>query len=172
MMLACSHPARGGVALKSRGGTGNRQGDLLRLPRFANDRERIRLRQRKSGARVKTPIGKPLKALPGRTTRRAAAIPTTRGKTVWTGSGFRVSWGRACKTAGVEAVTLHDLRGTVATRLAVAGRSVPEIASITGHSLKQVAAILDAHYLSRDSNLGASAIQKLEAHEHGKTLPS
>ncbi len=34
---------------------------------------------------------------------------------------------------------------------------------LTGHSLKQVTAILDAHYLSRDSSLGASAVQKLEA---------
>ena len=50
--------------------------------------------------------------------------------------------------------------------------SVPEIASITGHSLKQVTAILDALYLSRDSSLGVSAIQKLEAHEKGTKSPN
>ena len=41
----------------------------------------------------------------------------------------------------------HDLRGTAVTRLALAGCTVPEIAAITGHSLKDVEAILDAHYL-------------------------
>ena len=40
--------------------------------------------------------------------------------------------------------------------------TVPEIASITGHSLKEVGSILDFHYLHRDPALGESAIQKLE----------
>ncbi|MGR3519725.1 MAG: hypothetical protein ACU0AX_08645 [Roseovarius sp.] len=66
----------------------------------------------------------------------------------------------------------NSLRGTAVTRLAVADCSVPEIASISGHSLKQVTAILDAHYLSRDSKLGISAIQKLEAHEKGTKSPN
>jgi len=37
-----------------------------------------------------------------------------------------------------------------------------EIATITGHSLRGVRAILDTHYLSRDPALGESAIRKLE----------
>ena len=45
-----------------------------------------------------------------------------------------------------------------------AGCTVPEIASITGYSLKDVEAILDAHYLSRDSALAETAIRKLEKH--------
>lgn len=88
-------------------------------------------------------------------------------KTAWTESGFRASWRKACKKAGVEGLTFHDLRGTAVTRLAIAGCTVPEIAAIGGHSLKQVTAILDAHYLSRDSQLGLSAIRKLEAHKNG-----
>jgi hypothetical protein len=39
---------------------------------------------------------------------------------------------------------------------------VPEIASITGHSLKDVEDILDKHYLSRDQALAENAIEKLE----------
>ncbi len=41
----------------------------------------------------------------------------------------------------------------------------------TGHSLKQVTAILDAHYLNRDSALGVSAIRMLEAYEMGTKIP-
>ena len=48
------------------------------------------------------------------------------------------------------------------TRLAVAGCTVPEIATITGHSLRDVAAILDSNYLDRDPEMAESAIRKLE----------
>jgi len=48
-------------------------------------------------------------------------------------------------------------------RLAVAGASVPQIAAVTGHSLKDVEAILDAHYLGRDIQLAEAAVLKLEA---------
>ena len=40
---------------------------------------------------------------------------------------------------------------------------VPQIATFTGHSLKDVEAILDAHYLGRDIQLAEAAVLKLEA---------
>ena len=43
------------------------------------------------------------------------------------------------------------------TRLAVAGCSEMEIATLTGHSPRDVHAILDAHYLNRDPALPESA---------------
>ncbi len=64
--------------------------------------------------------------------------------------------------AGIMGVTFHDLRGTAVTRLALVGCTVPEIASITGHSLRDVHAIFDAHYLADDPGLAESAIRKLE----------
>ncbi|MEY9427021.1 hypothetical protein ABH975_002336 [Bradyrhizobium ottawaense] len=48
-------------------------------------------------------------------------------------------------------------------RLALAGSTVPEIATFTGHSLKDVESILDKHYLGRDVRLAESAARKLEA---------
>ena len=45
-------------------------------------------------------------------------------------------------------MTFHDLRGTAVTRLALAGCTEAEIATITGHSLRDVRAILDTHYLA------------------------
>ena len=80
----------------------------------------------------------------------------------WTADGFRSSWRKACKAIGVVGLTFNDLRGTAVTRLALAGCEAPEIATITGHSLKDVNAILDSHYLNRDQRLGDSAITKLE----------
>jgi integrase len=65
--------------------------------------------------------------------------------------------------AGIVGLTFHDLRGTSVTRLATMGCTTPEIASLTGHSLRDVNAILDAHYLHRDPALAESAIRKLEA---------
>ncbi len=80
----------------------------------------------------------------------------------WTPDGFRVSWHKACVKAGVLDVTFNDLRGTAVTRLALAGATEAEIATISGHSLRDVRSILDAHYLNRDPALAVSAIQKLE----------
>jgi integrase len=53
----------------------------------------------------------------------------------------------ARKAAGITGVTFHDLRGTAVTRLALGGATEPEIAAITGHSLKDVCAVPNAHYL-------------------------
>jgi integrase len=64
--------------------------------------------------------------------------------------------------AGIVGVTFNDLRGTAVTRLALAEASEAEIATITGHSLRDVRSILDAHYLNRDPALGDNAIAKLE----------
>jgi hypothetical protein len=44
----------------------------------------------------------------------------------------------------------------------IAGCTVPEMATITGHSLKDVGSILDSTYFHRDSALGETAIRKLE----------
>lgn len=145
--------------------TGQRQGDLLGLTWTAYDGQFIRLRQNKTAARVAIPVGKPLKvALDAAHKMRkdAVTILTTEAGFAWTSSGFRASWRKACQKAGVTDVTFHDLRGTAVTRLAVAGCSVPEIATITGHSLRDVGVILDSHYLSRDPAMAASAIRKLE----------
>ena len=145
--------------------TGQRQGDLLRLTWTAYDGELIRLKQRKTGARVGIPAGAPLKAgldAAKKTKKDSVTILTTEGGKPWTESGFRASWRKACVKAGVRDVTFHDLRGTAVTRLALSGCSEAEIVTLTGHSLRDVGAILDAHYLKRDGGLAQSAIRKLE----------
>ena len=144
--------------------TGQRQGDLLRLPWSAYDGIYIRLRQSKTGARVAIPVGAPLKLALDETAlgRTSPIILTSTESKPWTADGFRSSWRKACSSAGITGLTFHDLRGTAVTRLAVAGCTEAEIAAITGHSLRDVAVILDAHYLHRDPALAESAIRKLE----------
>jgi integrase len=142
--------------------TGQRQGDLLRLPWSAYDGKCIRLRQSKGGARVVIPVGAPLKAALDAAVKGSTIMLTNSDGKPWTPDGFRASWGKACKRASVVGVTFHDLLGTAVTRLAMAGCTEAEIATITGHSLRSVRAIIDTHYLARDPALGESAIRKLE----------
>jgi hypothetical protein len=46
--------------------------------------------------------------------------------------------------------------------MALAEATVPQIATFIGHSLKDVEAIRDAHYLDRDVLLAEAAVLKLE----------
>lgn len=160
-------PERLGWALMLAIWTGQRQGDLIRLPWSAYDGKEIRLRQSKTGRRVTIPVGKPLRDMLDGMKKRGPIILTTSEGTPWTSDGFRASWRRACKKAGILEVTFHDLRGSAVTRLAEAGATEAEIASITGHSLKDVSAILDSHYLSRTAALAESGIRKLERKGRG-----
>jgi integrase len=142
--------------------TGQRQGDLLRLPWSAYDGTHIRLKQSKTGMRVTIKVGSPLKAALDNTAKRSTIILATAEGKPWSAHGFRASWRKACKRAGIVGVTFNDLRGTAVTRLALAQCTEAEIATITGHSLRDVRSILDANYLHRDPALGESAIRKLE----------
>jgi integrase len=139
--------------------TGQRQGDLLRLPWSSYDGTHIRLRQSKISARVVIPVGAPLKLALDKTLKRSTVILVNSDGAPWSPDGFRSSWRKAC---GVVGVTFNDLRGTAVTRLALAECTEAEIATITGHSLRDVRSILDAHYLNRDPALAESAIRKLE----------
>jgi len=130
--------------------TGQRQGDLLRLPWSAYDGTHIRLKQSKTGCRVAIPVGAPLKTALDTAAKRSTIILTTVDGKPWTPDGFRASWRKACAKAGIVGVTFNDLRGTAVTRLALAECTEAEIATITGHSLRDVRSILDAHYLCRD----------------------
>lgn len=140
--------------------TGQRQGDLLRLTWNAYDGTHIKLRQGKTDRLVRFKVYSELKTVLDATKREAVTILTTTRKkpTPWTGDGFRASWAAVCETAKIEGVTFHDLRGTFIT-LAYRkhGASFREISEISGHSERDVEAIIRKHYLA-----GESVIEKLE----------
>jgi integrase len=107
-------------------------------------------------------VGEPLRLILEAADRRGPLMLVNSMDRGWTSDGFRTSWGKACAKAGISGLTFHELRGSAVVRLALAGATVPQIATITGHSLKDVEAILDAHYLGRDVQLAEMTIAKLE----------
>jgi integrase len=98
-----------------------------------------------TGARVAVPVGAPLKAAPDASKKRGPLIlMNTRGR-AWAENGFHASWRKAWMAAGVSG-DFHDLRRMAVLRLFLAGGTEAEIATITGHSLRDVRSILGSHY--------------------------
>src|SRR6516164_4131040 len=157
-----SAPAQSHLPLLLALWTGQRQGDLLRLPWSAYDGTHIRLRQSKGGRPIKVLVGAPLKAALDAAQKHGPLILTNSLRRPWRSHSFQAAWGIAMRKAGIVGVTFHDLRGTAVTRLALVGCTEAEIATITGHSLRDVRSILDANYLHRDPMLAENAIRKLE----------
>ena len=141
--------------------TGQRQGDILRMPWSAYDGKSIRLQQGKTGARVVVPVAGRLKEALDATPRNGIQIVLNAHGRPWTSDGFKSVWRRGCAKVGIEGLTFHDLRGTAVTRLALSGATESEIATITGLSGNSVRQILDSHYLSRDPALAENGIAKL-----------
>ena len=141
--------------------TGQRQGDLLKLTWNAYDGNSLTLRQSKRKRQVYIPCTNNLKSVLDNTPRKALLILTNSYGSPWTSDGFRTSWYKTAKAAGITDLTFNDLRGTAVTTLAEQGCSEIEIATITGHSLKYVSAILD-HYAARTKAIAKLAIERFE----------
>jgi integrase len=148
--------------------TGQRQGDLLRLPWSAYDGSVIKVRQRKTGTYVPIPVADELKAALDAAPKQSPIMLTNSGGKPWSESGFQGAWGKATVRAGIGGLTFHDLRGSAVVRLARAGCNEVEIYSITGHKPSDVQAILTAHYLPRDAEVATNAIEKLNAYKRAR----
>lgn len=164
--------------------TGQRQRDVLDLVP-AEQGARNRFRQSKTGAIVSIPETPALTARLARAAERRArmhntVIDTTVVIYAPTGRRFNTSTFkhnfadvRAKAVAGdVERSVApcpslgdfhyQDLRDTSVTWYARSGCTVPEIASITGHSMRSIYTILK-HYLALDEHLADAAVAKLVA---------
>jgi integrase len=141
--------------------TGQRQADLRKLAWSNYDGSSITFRQGKGGRRVHVPCTQALREMLDGMERTAAVILTTKTGLAWEKRYFAQQWDRAAKLAGITDLHFHDLRGTAITMLGEAGCTVPEIASITGHSFKSVETILEK-YLARTKALAHSAMSKFE----------
>jgi integrase len=73
------------------------------------------------------------------------------------------------RRAGVEVLKRRYLRHTCVCRLADAGCDVPEIASVTGHTLSSANQIL-SHYWRPTQTQAANAIQRREQYENAERL--
>ena len=142
---------------------GQRQGDLPRLAWDAYDGAYIRLKQSKTGVRVRVPVATPLKAHLDSLPRKSSAVIRSEDDRPSASDGFRAIWRNTCERANIKDLTFHDPRGTLISRLARAGTSEIETATLTGHAVSGVKSIIDKFYHNRDPALAASAIKKLEA---------
>ena len=133
----------------------------MRLTWGNYDGSLISLRQGKTGRKVEIPCTKALRKMLDGLDRNAAVVLTTKTDRPWKARYFKAQWEEASKKAGITELHFHDLRGTAVTMLAEAGCTTPQIAAITGHSLKTVTAILDK-YLARTRVLAGEAVTLFE----------
>lgn len=158
--------------------TGQREGDLLRLPWSGYDGVRISLRQGKArrggrlGPIVEIPCSTALRRMLDGMERVSPLILVTKTGQSFKKRYFARLWGEAMEKAGLQSVLLpgsdqpaelhfHDLRGTTVTLLSEAGCTPQQIATITGHSFKTVHRILE-RYLARTRGLAEQAIFNFE----------
>lgn len=150
---------------------GRREGDLVKLTWGDYTGDVIHVANSKGGRAIKFPamVTSGLRAaldaykaslgfspLPSRT-----ILTQPRAGTPWPEAQFSNKFSKAKNAAGLTDLHFHDLRGTAVTVLAEEGCTDLQIASITGHSLKQVGAILEK-YLARTRALNVAATKKLE----------
>ncbi len=146
--------------------SGQRQGDLLRLTWSAWDGRVLRLTQAKTGTPVAVPATERLRDALAAAPRTAVTILTNSRGRPWTGSGFRASFRKTARRAGIVGLTCHDLRGTLATELALSGCTTAEIAAVTGHAMGGDHSVLSG-YMSRSLELAERAIAKREERRKG-----
>ena len=97
------------------------------------DGERIQVVQSKTGTKLSLPIHSVLREALDAQERVSPIILTTATGRPFTCSNFRHHFVKAQIAAGLVGLTYHGLRYTAAKKLAEAGCSLKEIASITGH---------------------------------------
>lgn len=136
--------------------TGLRRGDLIALQWADVGKHAIQLKTRKRGRNVIVPILPQVRELLDQIRANLPQVPnahvlrTSHGKP-WGETGLTQALVRARAKAGIKRpLTFHDLRGTAATRFAIAGLSTREIAQIMGWSEKDTEALL-ARYVSGEA---------------------
>jgi len=159
--------------------TGQRYGDLIRLRWSDYDGEVIQLVQSKTKAKVPVPVTGALKRMLNGMQRRGPFILTREDGRPWhTASNDKElgkAWRRHMEVAGFypkpfaeltkeekqSFLHFNDLRGTAVTLLTEAGCTIPQVCSITGHTLESATRIL-RHYLASTEAIAKAAILRFE----------
>lgn len=160
--------------------TGQRPGDVRAMTWADYDGVKIQVVQQKTGARVWIKAHRDLKTLLEEHKARRKAANRIGGTLLQTMGGekfeeryFAERWdavvdaigaglpkGEANPLAGLQR---RDLRRTAVIRLAEAECTIPEIAAITGHSIRTAEVILEAYFV-RTYAMAEAGITKLENH--------
>ena len=148
------------LALKLGLYTGQREGDCLAMTWHDYNGDEIYVAQSKTGTKLWIPVHSDLKGALDAQERVSPTILTTAKGKPFRDSSFRHRFGKVVKDAGLVGLSFHGLRYTAAARLAEAGCSLKEIASITGH---RSLAMLEKYSRSADQRrLAGAAILRLE----------
>lgn len=148
--------------------TGQREADVLAM-RWTDIKDGwLTIEQRKSrrtdrpGKIVSLPLHSALVDVLNETPRRGIVILLAPGGAPYREHNFRVTFARVRDAAGIEGLRFQDLRRSAVIRLAEAECTVPQIASITGHAIKETQRIIDTYWKATRPQ-AAAAIAKLEA---------
>ncbi|MEY9718818.1 tyrosine-type recombinase/integrase [Sinorhizobium fredii] len=159
--------------------TGQRQGDRLNLRLDAFRNGRFDLQQGKTKAIVNPPVApeyrkrmaaaKRRRLLAGKSSDYAHLNEHTWEQ--WNAFTYRnlfaeIRTKAAAKVASVATIKEKDFRATAVTWMALAGATLPEICSVTGHSLQGAHQILK-HYLALHPEMATTAIDKMVAWYEG-----
>jgi integrase len=144
--------------------TAQRPGDMLRMTWSHYSGSAIRVRQQKTDLLLDVPAHPALRDhLDGvERSPTSLTIVNFRGRPVKY-LRFNERFRRICQRAGVDAQA-RDLRRTAMLRMAEAGATVPQIASVSGHSIEATQRILET-YLPRNRDLAEIAIARLADHQ-------
>lgn len=151
--------------------TGLRQGDLLRLGWSHVGPLAIEVRTRKSGGKTTAliPMHAELRAVLAEIPRLSPVVLTSATGSPWR-TGFTSSWRKTVARAEIGGKHFHDLRGTFATKMFIAGFSLREIAGMLGWSEAFVESIID-RYVRRDAILLDRIRRMDEAAKAGDAKP-
>lgn len=130
----------------------------------------ILVRQQKTKTLVGLPAHRDLKkALEIARDRRTSETIVSNKNRQMSYSVFRKAFVQICAMAGIRDLQPRDLRRTAVVRLGQAGCTIPQIASVSGHTIDTTTQILEK-YLPRRVELAMAAIQNLENAEDSKKL--
>ncbi|HZR87923.1 MAG TPA: tyrosine-type recombinase/integrase [Bradyrhizobium sp.] len=148
--------------------TALRVGDLVKIPVSAIGEDAIVWHTGKSRGRktIVIPITDELRTLIAELPKHevGAALTHSRGSP-WTVAGLQTAMQRAKRDAAIKGLTFHDLRGTGATRLAVAGMPLEDISWILGWKKERVEQII-VRYVTGEA-IGRGMVARLAGRRKG-----
>lgn len=144
--------------------TAQRPSDVLKMTWPQYSKSAIRLRQQKTGTLLDVPVHPMLREHLDDLGRSSTSltIVTYRDRPVKY-LRFNERFRRIAERAQIDAQA-RDLRRTAMVRMAEAGATVPQIASVSGHSIEATQRILET-YLPRNRDLAEMAITRLAEHK-------
>jgi integrase len=149
--------------------TAARRGDVVRLGPQHLRQDRISYRQEKTGRALSIPVHPVLAAVIAEAESGHLTFLVTPQGTPYTPAGLGHAIRRWCDEAGLPQCSAHGLRKAQARRLAEAGCSAHEIASITGHkTLAEVQRYADAADQSRLADAAISRTSTVSPLKQGR----